>query len=129
MAAQKPLAAPTKLTPEVVDRLVGLLAGGASSATAAQAVGVSRRTVETWRARAWSQRPQDRLFVELEQRGAGGARGGRGGPGAGRAVGGDGGQVGRDGLYGHADARIARQRIREAYASAPQSPVPLRATG
>jgi hypothetical protein len=29
---------------------------------------VSVRSVQAWRARAWSQRPQDRPFVELERR-------------------------------------------------------------
>ena len=47
---------------------MGLLAGGASVAAAARECGVSVRSVQAWRARAWSPRPQDRPYVELERR-------------------------------------------------------------
>jgi integrase len=40
----------------------------------------------------------------------------------------DGGELVRTN-YGHPDARIARQKVREAYASAPAAPVPLAARG
>jgi hypothetical protein len=59
---------PSLLTPEVADRLAGLLAGGATVPDAAAAVGVSVRTVQRWRARAWSQRERDQPFVALERR-------------------------------------------------------------
>ena len=68
MTAKESRGRPSKLTPAVAERLAGLLAGGASVTAAARACGVSVRSVQSWRARAWSQRPQDRPYVELEQR-------------------------------------------------------------
>jgi transposase-like protein len=59
---------PTKLTPELGDQLLAQLAGGARLAEAASASGISARTLRSWRQRAWSARPQDRPYVELEQR-------------------------------------------------------------
>jgi Homeodomain-like domain len=59
---------PGKLTPALGDRLVELLAAGASTTGAAAQLGISRRTVQVWRARAWSRQPQDRPYVELERR-------------------------------------------------------------
>jgi hypothetical protein len=59
---------PSSLTPERADTLVGLFAAGATVTDAAATVGVTRRTVELWRARAYSTRPEDRLYVDLEKR-------------------------------------------------------------
>jgi hypothetical protein len=35
---------------------------------AAAACGLSERTLRSWRRRAWSERPADRPFIELERR-------------------------------------------------------------
>jgi transposase-like protein len=59
---------PTKLTPELCDQLLAQLATGAGLAEAASASGISARTLRSWRQRAWSPRPEDRPYVELEQR-------------------------------------------------------------
>jgi transposase-like protein len=59
---------PTKLTPELSDQLLAQLAAGAGLAEAATASGISARTLRSWRQRAWSPRPEDRPYVELEQR-------------------------------------------------------------
>jgi hypothetical protein len=67
MTAQKPGGRPSKL-PELADRLVELMAGGATVTAAAAELGISRRTLQTWRARAYSREPHDRPHVLLEQR-------------------------------------------------------------
>jgi transposase len=67
VSAQK-LGRPTKLTPELADRLVALLGAGSTVTAAARELGVSRRSIHYWRSRAWSRRDQDRPFVELERR-------------------------------------------------------------
>jgi hypothetical protein len=59
---------PTKLTPALADRLVELFGTGATTKTVAAEVGVHPRSVQGWRRRAWSARPEDRPYVELEQR-------------------------------------------------------------
>jgi len=59
---------PSRLTPQTVELIAAELAGGASLAEAATASGISERTLRSWRQRAWSSRPEDRAFVELEQR-------------------------------------------------------------
>jgi Transposase len=58
---------PPKLTPELRDQLLAQLAAGAGLAEAARASGISERTLRSWRQRAWSARPQDRPYVELER--------------------------------------------------------------
>jgi transposase-like protein len=58
---------PTKLTPELRDQLLANIAAGAGLAEAASASGISERTLRAWRQRAWSRRPEDRPYVELEQ--------------------------------------------------------------
>jgi hypothetical protein len=68
MAANKIRGRPSKLTPELADRLVALLAGGATITSAAATIGVDRRTIQQWRARAYSRDPRNRPHVELEQR-------------------------------------------------------------
>jgi hypothetical protein len=68
MTAKKPRGRPSKLTPELADRLAGLPAGGATVTAAAAAVGVDRRTVQHPRARAYSREPRDRPHVALERR-------------------------------------------------------------
>jgi transposase-like protein len=59
---------PTLLTAELADRLVAELAGGATLRDTAALVGVNPRTLRAWRHRAWSRRPDDAPYVELEQR-------------------------------------------------------------
>jgi transposase-like protein len=58
---------PTKLTPELRDQLLANIAAGVGLAEAASTSGISERTLRAWRQRAWSRRPEDRPFVELEQ--------------------------------------------------------------
>jgi hypothetical protein len=43
---------PSKLTPELAERLVGLLAGGATVTAAAAELRMDRRTIQHWGARA-----------------------------------------------------------------------------
>jgi hypothetical protein len=52
----------------VADRLVELFEQGATLTAAAAEIGVTRRTVQAWRARAWSREPRDLAYVELERR-------------------------------------------------------------
>jgi Homeodomain-like domain len=54
MIAKQTRGRPSKLTPEIADRLVELLAGGVTVTAAAADLGVDRRTVQNWRRRAWS---------------------------------------------------------------------------
>jgi transposase-like protein len=58
---------PGRLTPELREQLLAQLAGGAGLAEAASASGISARTLRSWRQRAWSTRPADRPYVELER--------------------------------------------------------------
>jgi transposase-like protein len=66
-AEKRPRGRPTKLTPELRDQLLAQLAAGAGLAEAATASGISARTLRSWRQRAWSPRPEDRPYVELER--------------------------------------------------------------
>jgi Homeodomain-like domain len=59
---------PTKLDQATADRLVDLLRAGSTVRAAAAALDVDRRTIANWRRRAWSQRPEDQPFIELERR-------------------------------------------------------------
>src|SRR5437763_8332638 len=59
---------PTLLDAVVADRLVALLAGGATVAEAAAAIDVAPRTIQHWRRRAWSRRPEDEPYIDLERR-------------------------------------------------------------
>jgi hypothetical protein len=59
---------PTKLNDELADRLVLLVEAGVPLSSAATTLGVTARTIQLWRARAYSTRPQDRPHVELERR-------------------------------------------------------------
>jgi len=63
-----PAGRPSRLTPEVADALVELLGRGTTVTEAAAQLGIARRSIQGWRARAWSRRPEDRPYVELEQR-------------------------------------------------------------
>jgi hypothetical protein len=58
---------PSKLTPETGWKLVGLLVAGVPLSRACEEVGVSRRTAQRWRARAWSTGPDDALPVPMEK--------------------------------------------------------------
>jgi hypothetical protein len=68
--AQKPrrCGRPSKLDDELADRLVTLLAAGTPLGAAAVACDIAPRTLQLWRARAWSDRVEDRAHVELEKR-------------------------------------------------------------
>jgi hypothetical protein len=55
------------LTAERRDQLLAQLAAGAWLADAASTSGISARTLRSWRLRAWSRRPEDAPYVELEQ--------------------------------------------------------------
>jgi transposase-like protein len=59
---------PSLLTADFADRLVAELAGGATLGGAAAVVGVNPRTLRAWRQRAWSRRPDDLPYVQLERR-------------------------------------------------------------
>lgn len=67
MNATKRRGRPSKLTDGVAWRLIGLICAGRSITEAAAEVGVDRRSVERWRARAYSSRPEDQPFVEFER--------------------------------------------------------------
>jgi hypothetical protein len=58
---------PTKLTPERAARLIALLCAGATVTDAAAATGVDRRTIQLWRARAYSRDPGDERCVAFER--------------------------------------------------------------
>jgi hypothetical protein len=59
---------PSKLTPERADQLVALLGAGVGVADTARELGISRRTIQVWRARAYSTRLEDQPYVDLERR-------------------------------------------------------------
>ena len=59
---------PLRLTAELAELIAAELAASASLGEAARAAGISPRTLRAWRERAWSSRPEDRPYVELEQR-------------------------------------------------------------
>jgi transposase-like protein len=67
---------PSKFSEEVADRLVELIASGATVTAAAREVGVDRRTINHWRMRGRSAEPRDAPFAELERQltAAGGKR-------------------------------------------------------
>ena len=44
-----------------------MLGAGVGVADTARELGISRRTIQVWRARAYSTRPEDQPYVELEQ--------------------------------------------------------------
>lgn len=67
MHATTKLGRPSKLTNDTAWTLVGLLVAGRTLNDAAAAVGVSPRTVQRWRKRAYSSRPEDAAYVEIEQ--------------------------------------------------------------
>jgi hypothetical protein len=58
---------PTKCTPATASQLVALIARGDTVSAAADSVGITRRSVAAWRARAYSSRPEDAPYVEFEQ--------------------------------------------------------------
>jgi Homeodomain-like domain len=59
---------PCGLTDAIRDRLADQVASGLTLQEAAAACGLSERTVRFWRRRAWSERPADAPFIELERR-------------------------------------------------------------
>jgi transposase-like protein len=58
---------PTRLTPDVAEAIVQLVAGGSTLVEAARAAGVSERSLRGWRRRAWSADPRDQACVQLER--------------------------------------------------------------
>jgi hypothetical protein len=58
---------PAKFTPALGWQLVALLVAGASLGHACAEVGISVRTAQRWRARAWSRDPADAPYVEIER--------------------------------------------------------------
>src|SRR5262249_2624864 len=66
-SAPRPPGRPSKLAHDVAWRLIALIVSGVPIAHAAADVGVDRRSIERWRRRAYSSRPEDQLCVELEQ--------------------------------------------------------------
>ena len=65
--AKKSPGRPSKLTPDVANTIVAMIAAGNTVASAAAAADVTPRAIQHWRARAYSRRPEDRAYVELEQ--------------------------------------------------------------
>jgi hypothetical protein len=61
------LGRPAKLDDKLATEIAALLLAGHSTSEVAQMVGVSRRSIAGWRARAWSRDPRDRACVQLEQ--------------------------------------------------------------
>jgi Homeodomain-like domain len=57
---------PSKLTPRLAAEIVAKLTAGASVTTAAAEVGISRRTFQMWRRRAYSRDPRDLAYVAVE---------------------------------------------------------------
>jgi hypothetical protein len=58
---------PPKLDSKLAGQIAALLIAGHTTTEVAQIVGVDRRSIARWRARAWSDRETDRDCVELEQ--------------------------------------------------------------
>jgi hypothetical protein len=65
--SRRPPGRPTKLTSANAARLVAELAAGGSVTATADALGVSRRTVQLWRRRACSSRPEGRPLSSLSR--------------------------------------------------------------
>jgi hypothetical protein len=66
-SAKKTPGRPPKFTPDVAWRVIALLSAGATVKATAADVDVTPRAIQSWRARAYSSRPEDRLYVEFEQ--------------------------------------------------------------
>jgi hypothetical protein len=65
---QKPVPGrPPKLDDALACEIASRLIAGHTTVDVAQTLGVSRRSIAGWRARAWSARPEDRVCVELER--------------------------------------------------------------
>jgi hypothetical protein len=64
--AKKP-GRPPKFTPEVAWRVIALLSAGTTVDAAAVDVGVTPRSIQAWRRRAYSRAPADRGYVEFER--------------------------------------------------------------
>ena len=58
---------PPTLDSKLASEIAALLIAGHSTTDVAQIVGVDRRSIARWRARAWSDREADRDCVELER--------------------------------------------------------------
>jgi hypothetical protein len=58
---------PAKFTPDLGWRLVALLVAGVPLVRACEELGISPRTAQRWRARAWSRDPADQAYVEIER--------------------------------------------------------------
>jgi transposase-like protein len=58
---------PSKLDGKLATEIAALLLAGHSTSDVAQTVGVSRRSIASWRRRAWSRDERDAACVQLEQ--------------------------------------------------------------
>jgi hypothetical protein len=58
---------PPKLDGELAIQIAARLLAGLTTSDVAQELGVSRRSIAGWRARAWSRDPRDSACVELER--------------------------------------------------------------
>ena len=62
------IGAPTKLTPELVDKLVSYLRSGNYVKVACRAVGISPQLLSQWLDRGVSERPEDAAYADLRER-------------------------------------------------------------
>jgi transposase-like protein len=67
-AENRPRGRPALLTGELAGAIAVQIAAGLGPGEAARACGVGERTLRTWRRRAWSSRPGDAAYVDLEKR-------------------------------------------------------------
>jgi hypothetical protein len=58
---------PSKFTPDLGWKLVALLVAGVPLVRACDEIGISPRTAQRWRARAWSRAPGDAPYVAIER--------------------------------------------------------------
>jgi hypothetical protein len=58
---------PPRFSDDVAWKLTASILAGNTISDAEAEIGVSRRRVQLWRRRAWSQRPEDEPYVRLEQ--------------------------------------------------------------
>jgi transposase-like protein len=65
--AKKPPGRPPRFTPDVAWRVIALLTAGSTVEATAADVGVTPRSIQAWRSRAWSHDPADRQYVEFER--------------------------------------------------------------
>jgi hypothetical protein len=64
---EAPTRTPIAVDEDVADEVVALITAGHSITSAATQVGVSRRSIQMWRRRAYSRAPEDAPYVAFEQ--------------------------------------------------------------